>query len=191
MLKDKKRQAAIDFYWANKEKILARLQAKRDANPDASKHRYLNNKEKLKASTKRWYLANQEKVKQIRFNYCARRNEINKLRRAENPARKLAENCRSRVYLMVKRFKPDKTYKTFDLIGCTPNFFVKFLEDKFKPGMTWQNYGSYWEIDHVRPLISFDLTNPEQLRAAFHFTNCQPLTAFENNSKHAKMPLLC
>jgi hypothetical protein len=48
--------------------------------------------------------------------------------------------------------------------------------------MSWQNYGE-WHIDHVRPLASFDLSDPAQQRAAFHFSNTQPLWAKENLAK--------
>ena len=38
------------------------------------------------------------------------------------------------------------------------------------PEMTWELV----ELDHIQPLSSFDLTNPEQLREAAHYTNIQP-----------------
>jgi hypothetical protein len=43
-----------------------------------------------------------------------------------------------------------------------------------------------WHIDHVRPLASFDLTDPAQFAAAFAPTNHQWLTADENRKKGAK-----
>ena len=49
--------------------------------------------------------------------------------------------------------------------------------------MTWENYGSYWHVDHIRPLASFDLSKPEEQTKAFHFSNCQPLEAKKNLQK--------
>lgn len=46
--------------------------------------------------------------------------------------------------------------------------------------MDWENYGKVWQVDHVRPCASFDLTNPEQQRSCFHWTNLQPLFVHEN-----------
>ena len=42
------------------------------------------------------------------------------------------------------------------------------------------------ELDHVRPLSSFDLTNTEQLKEAAHYTNIQPLLKSDNRSKGSK-----
>jgi HNH endonuclease. len=53
--------------------------------------------------------------------------------------------------------------------------------------MSWDNYGrDGWHIDHIRPCASFDLTDPEQQRQCFHYTNLQPLWAADNIRKGAK-----
>lgn len=60
------------------------------------------------------------------------------------------------------------------------------LESKFKPGMSWKNYGPVWHIDHIKPCAKFDLTDPAQQRECFHWTNLQPLFALENLQKSDK-----
>ena len=45
--------------------------------------------------------------------------------------------------------------------------------------MTWDTI----ELDHVRPLSSFDLTNPKQLKEAAHYSNIQPLLKSDNRKK--------
>ena len=46
-------------------------------------------------------------------------------------------------------------------------------------GMSWNNI----ELDHVRPLSSFDLSDIEQLKEASHYSNIQPLLTKDNRSK--------
>ena len=69
-----------------------------------------------------------------------------------------------------------------ELIGCSIDHLITHLEKQFKTGMTWDNYGQ-WHVDHIKPLTSFNLDEPEQQRCACHYTNLQPLWADENKSK--------
>ena len=52
--------------------------------------------------------------------------------------------------------------------------------------MNWDNYGIVWEIDHIKPCDSFDLTNDEQQKQCFHYKNTRPLLISENRSKGSK-----
>ena len=59
----------------------------------------------------------------------------------------------------------------------------------FLPGMTWENHTrSGWHIDHIVPCAAFDLSDPAQQRACFHYTNLQPLWAKTNLKKSNKLP---
>ena len=50
--------------------------------------------------------------------------------------------------------------------------------------MSWDNHGyDGWHVDHIRPCASFDLTDEEQVRKCFHYTNLQPLWAKDNLRK--------
>ena len=99
--------------------------------------------------------------------------------RRKRPYEQLASVIRARIYDVLKNgYKSDRTEK---LLGITIKELKIYLENKFKDGMTWENYGFYsWHIDHILPLSSFDLSNPEQQKKAFHYTNLQPLWAKEN-----------
>lgn len=72
------------------------------------------------------------------------------------------------------------------LLGCTGEEFKHHLESKFQPGMSWENM-SGWHIDHIRPCVSFDLTDLEEQKRCFHFSNLQPLWALENQKKWTKL----
>lgn len=73
-------------------------------------------------------------------------------------------------------------------LGCSIEDFKIYIESKFQPGMTWENHSmTGWHLDHIRPLASFDLQNPNDFRCAFHFSNYQPLWASDNLLKGAKL----
>lgn len=72
------------------------------------------------------------------------------------------------------------------LLGCTVEEFKAHIEGLFQPGWSWENWGTVWEIDHRKPCAKFDLTDPEQRRVCFHFSNQRPLGVFENRSKGSK-----
>lgn len=107
-------------------------------------------------------------------------------RRRAKPYERLASVIRARIYDVLKHgYKSDKTEK---LIGISIKELKTYLENKFQDGMIWENYGFYgWHIDHIIPLSSFDLENPNEQKKAFHYTNLQPLWAQENLRKHAKV----
>lgn len=70
------------------------------------------------------------------------------------------------------------------LLGCSAADFRLHLSRQFTDGMTWENHGSVWELDHIRPVANFDLTDPAQQAACFHFTNIRPLLKEFNRAKH-------
>ena len=77
--------------------------------------------------------------------------------------------------------------RCLELTGCSPSELRLHLESQFQVGMTWDNYGMFgWHIDHIKPLSTFDLTDDEEIQAACHFTNLQPLWAYDNLSKKNK-----
>lgn len=97
---------------------------------------------------------------------------------------RLQTNLRNRVRLALKR--NSKSAPTADLIGCTIEDLKKMLSNKFKSGMTWDNYGE-WQVDHIIPCSLFDLSDESEQRRCFHFSNLQPLWAHENRAKSNKV----
>lgn len=79
-----------------------------------------------------------------------------------------------------------KCAKTLELLGCDVEYLRDWLESKFDENMSWDNHGTYWQIDHIKPCASFDLTKESEQRACFHYTNLQPLEKYENMRKGAK-----
>lgn len=79
--------------------------------------------------------------------------------------------------------------KILSLVGCTMVELKEYLQVQFSEHMSWDNYGK-WEIDHIKPVASFDLKDIRQQQECFHYTNLQPLWAKDNRSKGKKI-LIC
>jgi hypothetical protein len=106
-------------------------------------------------------------------------------KRMQTPSARVEYALRGRLYKALKG--GTKSAPTLQLLGCSVAYLRAHLETRFRPGMTWENYGAVWEIDHVLPCAKFDLTDAAQQRACFHFSNLQPLFALENRQKGAKI----
>jgi len=133
-------------------------------------------KEKRKMYFREYYLKNKERLNSYNSKW-----KTNKYK--NNINFKLLSNLRRRMLKSLKNVK--KNNKTIDLIGCSVHFLKKYIESKFKPGMTWENRHE-WHIDHIKPCASFDFTDPKQQAECFHYTNLQPLWAQENIIKGSK-----
>lgn len=77
--------------------------------------------------------------------------------------------------------------RTHDYFGCSIAEMKQIIEHQFKRGMTWKNYGTAWEIDHVIPLASFNLNDPKQRLLANHWTNLKPEWKQVNREKSDRM----
>lgn len=98
----------------------------------------------------------------------------------------LEENIRSRIKTVLARNDISEMRETSQLIGCSLNFLHCHLQSQFTDGMSWDNYGE-WEVDHKRPCALFDLNDPLQRQACFHYSNLRPLWAEDNQRRHKKI----
>lgn len=103
-----------------------------------------------------------------------------KARHEADPTHRLKSALRARLS---KVLAGKKSSTLGQLMGCGPKSLKSHLERQFRGGMTWDNYGTYWHIDHITPCSHFDHNAPEQVAKCWHYTNLQPLTATENCSK--------
>lgn len=90
----------------------------------------------------------------------------------------LVSNVRSRIYSILKE---NKKISSIEYLGCDSMTFKKNIENKFKNGMTWENYGSEWHIDHIIPIMyNKDEISLEKIIERLHYTNTQPLWKTDN-----------
>lgn len=113
-----------------------------------------------------------------------RQYEYLQKRRRTNPEVRLAQYVRNRVNALLRG--KVKSARALDMVGCSMSDLRQHLEAQFSDGMTWRNHGigsGRWNIDHVRPLASFDLADPEEQKLAFHFSNLKPEWSDANQEK--------
>ena len=183
------------YYEKNKEKISERFKEWRENNiekiSERKKNYRKNNIEKVKEQERKCYHKNidyyikyrednKEHYKKWRDENKDKRHEYMK-ERLKNPQWRIAHRCRTRILRVLKNIP--KTNKTQDLIGCSWQELVNHLENTKVPGKDYTNA----HIDHIKPCASFDLTDPEQQKECFHYTNLQFLPAFENLKKGSKV----
>jgi len=158
-----------------------------------SKH-YQKSKEKINARNRRnWKLRQNDYAKTKKKYREANHEKIKTYRRAYQNNRlrtdmdfKLRKNLRNRIRGLM-RYDIKKSAHTMELLGCTIQAFKVHIENQFKNGMSWNNYGE-WQIDHIKPCAAFDLSSPEEQKICFHFSNMQPLWKEENRKKGATYP---
>lgn len=149
---------------------------------EASKQYRENNKEKIRELKQKYYFKNKKEILKRHTERCRNRNN-------KDIKYKITVNTRNRIAKVLKG--KTKSLSTMFLIGCETDYLMYHIQTQFNPGMNWDNYGTghngkgmkEWHIDHIRPCASFDLTDPEEQRKCFHYTNLQPLWAKENLTK--------
>lgn len=153
-----------EFYKAINYKLGVRAICKKCDHIYKTEH-YINNNE--------YYQKNKDSIRIYQTNYV-------NLKRKTNINYRITDNLRRRLNSAIKT--NSKSQSTLKLLGCVVSEFKIYLESKFQPGMTWNNYGR-WEIDHIRPCASFDLSKPHEQKKCFNWTNLQPLWKKDNRVK--------
>jgi hypothetical protein len=77
----------------------------------------------------------------------------------------------------------NKNTTTMDYIGCNIQYFREWLEYNFTKEMNWDNYGTFWSIDHIIPVCKFDLTDETQKFQCWNWSNMVPVSINFNSSK--------
>lgn len=158
------------YYLKNRNRILLRIQ-----------EYSLKNREQILAQHRLYYQKNSGHFREYRITNRINRSRYALLRYRTDPVTKLVVQSRNRINAALRGVL--KTSSSFQLIGCTPLELWTYLESKFVPGMTRENYGPVWHVDHIKPCASFDLTNLAQQKECFHYSNLQPLFAIDNLRK--------
>jgi uncharacterized protein YxeA len=130
-----------------------------------------------------------------RIEYCENnKDKINETRRNYEKEKtkndidfKFRKYLRSRIYMALTTQGTKKNKRTWKYINCTSDFFKKWIVYQLYDGMTLENYGNYWHIDHVKPCSKFDLTKDEEINECFSWKNLRPLRCDKNKKKNNKI----
>jgi hypothetical protein len=192
----KLQQYSKEYNAENREKIHLRNQEYYAKNGDKLRQNQREysreNKDKCQENLKRFHANNPGYRKAYNAEYYAKtkqtealrsnKREYMKKRRVHDSNFALMLSLRRRLLLALAG--KNKSGATEELVGGVENA-KRHLESKFRDGMTWANRGELWQIDHVRPVSSFDLNDPVEQRQCFHYSNLQPLLILENLKKSA------
>jgi hypothetical protein len=165
------------FRWAHHRQMTIRQMERYHNDPkykeafNARKARYRSkqgSKEKAVSCSTNWRKANPD-----RFRASKRKNR-------KIPWNRIKHNLRNRIADLIKG-----NVSASSSVGCEASALRIHLETQFKPGMSWENYGTEWHVDHIMPLAAAECE--EHLIRLNHFSNLQPLWAKENMTKGANI----
>jgi hypothetical protein len=107
--------------------------------------------------------------------------------RPKSAIQKTRRMLRNQIARTLEMMRANRQFKTEQYVGCSFDEARRAIESKFELGMSWDNYGTAWELDHIVPMSSFDLSNPDQAMKVNHISNLQPMHPHFNRSKGNKI----
>lgn len=140
----------------------------RKQNPDYYKQKYLSRKDYLR----KWR----------RDNYNPQKQKERDAKKMLNPTYRVSRSMSSRINQLIR----DKEFTSvIDLLDYSIKELMIHLEKRFRDGMTWDNYGPYWHVDHIKPVshFNFQSKNDPEFKECWALSNLQPLLKSENLSK--------
>ena len=132
-----------------------------------------NNKDKISLYNKDYFQNNKNKIYESRKN--RRKTDVN-----------FRLICNTRHIIHHALNGKSKSISTKEILGMVIETYKKWIEWQMTPDMTWNNI----QIDHVKPICSFDVTKDEELTEAFNWRNTQPLLKEVHSHKGIKFNFL-
>lgn len=164
--------------------------------------------DKKKSGNKKWRETHKEHVKELHRIWSAseKKKECDRRWRANNPEKNLASiNRAAAVRLSTSRGRLNSAISSAirsslkhgaknnrhweNLVSFTIDQLRSHIEKKFTSKMNWENYGTYWSIDHKIPVAVHNFERPEDIdfRLCWSLKNLQPMEKLANISKGAKI----
>lgn len=168
------------MFWKNRKTF-----CKECANAYAKQYR-AENKNIIAVKNKKWYsTVGKEWKKEYDKSRLELVRDSDRERYQNDPQYRIKKVLRTRLYKTIKGTKSSK--QLLQYIGIPLADYKQWIEFQWQNDWSWQNYGKVWEIDHVMPCDSFDLTQEEEKHKCFHWSNTRPLSCSENLAKSASI----
>lgn len=139
------------------------------------------NKDKVSDNNRRWYANGGSELKKV---YDDHHRTAHRQREHERDLSdiqfRMKKVMRTRINKVLRGVT--KSGRSVELLGCSMEFYMNWIGHQFEGTTNWSNYGTVWNIDHVRPCSSFDLTRDEEQFHCF-----RPLPTSVNYAKNAKV----
>jgi hypothetical protein len=169
-----------DFHSDNSTKDKLKSSCKDCISKYNKKYNIINAKER-RIHAKKWKAENADYAKKYTSAYqklnknhlYKKSTEYHNNRYNNDPIFKLRRLLRDRIYKTITNKKV--TFKTREILGCSFEQLKYHIESQFKSEMNWSNHGIIWEVDHIKPISSFNLMDVEEQKQCFNYMNMQPL----------------
>jgi len=98
-------------------------------------------------------------------------------------------NISSAIWSALKRQGSKKHSPTFEHLPYTREELCEHIEKQFDNKMSWSNYGTYWDLDHIYPqsLLPYESMEDENFIKCWSLDNLQPLEKKQNIRKSNKI----
>ena len=144
----------------------------------------IKNRSKIRETSRAYYQEHKEEIKEKQKLYYQKHKEEMKLKnRLRHHNNKFKRNFSTAISYALKGAKSERHWE--DLVSYNLQQLKEYIEAQFIPPMSWDNYGTYWELDHIIPQNLFHFTTPEDIdfKICWSLANLRPLTVYENRSR--------
>lgn len=148
-----------------------------------------NNSEHIKQQQEHYRETHREKRRE--YNSQWRQKNRHYWRGYQNQRLRTDTTYRLRNYIgaAIRKAIKKNRKSAFQILGYTVDELRSHLESRFAPGMSWENYGTKWHIDHITPKSWFKIEGADgvdeyELKLCWSLENLQPMWMDENLKKN-------
>jgi hypothetical protein len=98
-------------------------------------------------------------------------------------------NLKKKYQIAMRRlYKTNSPSKELtSLLGIDKDGFIEHINKSLIDGMTLDNFGTEWGLDHIVPVHLFDFDNEDELSLCYNFNNIMPMFLNDNRAKGASV----